>query len=138
MSAFRIEVIPDLLRAIEEASATGNLQEVKALFQRWSTIRATSLELGESIPPEIDEHLETALSEAAKNGHAAVVSYLLDQGIKITNSVMTGVKEGKSESVFQALLDHGWDINSKWWLDITTLWYLTRPRSRAMRRATDD
>jgi hypothetical protein len=38
----------------------------------------------------------------AKHGHAAVVSYLLEQGVKISNYVMSAVKEA-SQQVFTKL-----------------------------------
>ena len=115
-----------LLQAIAVASAAGSFQEVKSLFHQWSTAKASGVADGGSLLPEtgFDDSpiLEAALSGAAKNGHDAVVSYLLGQGVKITNPVMDGVLAGKSTGVLQALLDHGWDINSKWWLETTTLW----------------
>ncbi|EON66585.1 hypothetical protein W97_05831 [Coniosporium apollinis CBS 100218] len=110
---------------MECASAEGDLQEVMALLKQWSTATAKGATDGDSSQRETDENLKNALQtplvEAAKNGHAALVSFLLDQGAGIMDNVLSGAKESKSTSIYQALLDHGWDINAKWWMGITSL-----------------
>ena len=58
--------------------------------------------------------LELSLLEAARHEHPAVLSHLLDQGLSIDQDVIrTCAKKGQSIEIFQALLDHGWDINNK-------------------------
>lgn len=125
MSAFDVATIDDLPSAMETASAAGDLQNVKAIVERWSTATIGSAHCHDGPRLEADEHLkaaiQAALTEAAKNGHAEIVSFLLNRGGKITDSVLRGGRDSKSTSVFQALLDHGWDINSKWWTGITSL-----------------
>ncbi len=125
MSAFDVATIDDLPSAMERASAAGDLQSMKAIVEHWSTATTRSAHHHNEPRPDADEHLQAALqaalTEAAKNGHAEIVSFLLDRGANITDSVLRGGRDSKSTSVFQALLDHGWDINSKWWTGITSL-----------------
>lgn len=52
-----------------------------------------------------------------------IVSYLLDQGAKIDKNVIALASNGSSEAVWQAFLDHGWDINSKCSTDAPVLKY---------------
>ena len=118
MSAFQAEspvahgegnvptVTLELPDAIAAASAIGNLQKVEELFETLSTTRGMN--------PVVLNELEVPLYEAVIHGHAAVVSYLLDKGVNITRWILGGATEAQSTSVFQALLDHGWDINSRW------------------------
>lgn len=125
MSALNGKTAHDVLSAMESASAEGDLQEVKALLEQLSPTITNGTTNGDQPPLETDEDLkitlQAALVEAARHGHAAVGSLLLDRGAKITSSVLSGAKESKSTSVYQALLDHGWDINSKWWKGLTSL-----------------
>ena len=101
---------------IEQASAVGNLALVQDWVQRLSVYRGTALE------ESMLQRLELSLLEAARHGHSAVFSYLLDQGLTIDDDVMKSMQRGQSVEVFQALLDHGWDINSKILLGVTSLW----------------
>lgn len=98
---------------IEQASATGNLALVQNWVQRLSVYRGTALE------ESMLQRLEFSLSEAASHGHPAIFSYLLDQGLPIDEHV---IRSAKSVENFQALLEHGWDVNSKALLGTTSLW----------------
>ncbi len=69
-----------------------------------------------------DRDLQYALTAAAGKGHSHIVSFLLDhKGVKITNTVMARATHGNSTAVFQAFLDHGWDIDTKGVSGCTTL-----------------
>lgn len=100
------------------ASKNGNLQQVMELLKE------------EGAPADNSQYLEVSLCEAIRHGHAAIVSHLLEKGAKIADyAVVSAVREATSTSVFQAMLDHGWDINSKWQKGeyskpTTSLWYV--------------
>ncbi|KAK0516964.1 hypothetical protein JMJ35_000119 [Cladonia borealis] len=87
---------------IEQASAAGNLTLVQDWVQRLSVYRGTALE------ESMLQSLEFSLAEAGRHGHPAKFSYLLDQGLPIDKDV---IGSAKSVENFQALLEHGWDIN---------------------------
>ena len=101
---------------IEQASAVGNLALVQDWTQNLAAYRRTALE------ESVLQRLHLSLCEAARHGHRAVFSHLLDQGLSIDNDLINSLKEGQSVEVFQALLDHGWDINSKVLGGTTSLW----------------
>lgn len=110
-------MIPDApSESIEQASAVGNLALVQDWTQKMSTYRGTALE-GSML-----QRLQFSLCEAARHGHPFLFSYLLEQGLSIDNEVIRSTKEGQSVQIFQALLDHGWDINSKVLGGTTSLW----------------
>lgn len=110
---------PELFEATLEV---GDLAGVRALWEKWTGANAESALVEESLPPNAKQYLEEASRLAAKNGHAEVIAYPLNQGMKITDALMSGACESKSTGVFQALLEHRWDINSKWWLGLPSLW----------------
>ncbi len=103
----------DSEETIEQASAAGNLALVQDWVQRLSVYRGTALE------ESMLQRLELSLLEAARHGHPAVFSYLLDQGLPIDQDV---IRSAKSVENFQALLEHGWDMNSEVLLGTTSLW----------------
>lgn len=107
---------------MEEASAAGDLQKVKEIFETLVISRQEGVSLEESTMPGSTSVLERSLYQAARNSHTAVLSYLLDQDVKVTDHVLRGAKESQSTSVFQTLLDHGWDINYTILGGITSLW----------------
>lgn len=110
-------MIPDTpSETIEQASAEGNLALVQDWTRKLSAYRGTALE------ESMLRRLQFSLCEAARHGHPAVFSHLLDQGLSIDNEIIRSVKEGQSVEIFQALLEHGWDINSKVLGGTTSLW----------------
>lgn len=60
-----------------------------------------------SPPPELKEKLRLACF----NGKSESVRHLLDQGAKVTFTIVNAAIRGHSTEVFQALLDAGLDIN---------------------------
>jgi hypothetical protein len=84
---------------MEEASAIGDLQTVKEIFERFLIPGGEGMSLEERTLPGSALYLEVSLCQ---HGHAAVVSYLLEQGVKISNYVMSAVKEA-SQQVFTKL-----------------------------------
>ena len=85
--------------ALEEACDEGNLERVQSLVNPPSN------------PTPID--LSYALTVAASRGHSTTFSFLLDQGAQISSVTPVHASNGRSSAIFQALLDHDWDINSK-------------------------
>ncbi len=104
------------LETVEQASAVGNMALVQDWTQKLAAYRGTALE------ESMLQRLHVSLCEAARHGHRAVVSHLLDQGLSIDNDLIKSVKEGQSVEVFQVLLDHGWDVNSKVLGGTISLW----------------
>jgi hypothetical protein len=76
-----------LALAIQQASSAGQLEDAKDFLEELLAVRAQT--------PALDMHgcLEYALCEAARNGHAAVVSYLLGQDIEITRPVLRAERQ---------------------------------------------
>lgn len=110
-------MIPDTpSETIEQASAECNLGLVQDWTQKLSAYRGTALE------ESMFQRLQFSSSEAARHGHAAVFSHLLDQGLSIYNEIIRSMKEGQSVEIFQALLEHGWDINSEVLGGTSSLW----------------
>ncbi|KAI9678754.1 MAG: hypothetical protein M1817_005811 [Caeruleum heppii] len=88
-----------LFSEFTSAGQDGNLERIRQLVN--------------SSPEPNYEQIGEAFHEAVVHGHASIVSFLLDHGAKI--SALTVVFAGRSKelAVFQAFLDHGWDINMK-------------------------
>ncbi len=101
---------------IEQASADGNLALVQDWTQKLFVYRGAALE------ESMLRRLQFSSCEAARHGHPAVFSHLLDQGLIIDDEVIKSAKEGQSVEIFQALLEHGWDINSRILSGTTSLW----------------
>ena len=103
-------------KTVEQASAEGEL----ALVQNWT--QELSVYRGAALEKSILQRLQFSSCEAARHGHPAVFSHLLDQGLSIDDEVIRSAKEGQSVEIFQALLEHGWNINSKVIGGTTSLW----------------
>ena len=101
---------------IEQASAVGNLALVQDWIQKLSVYRGTALE------KSMLQRLEFSLLEAPRHAHPAVFSHLLNQDLPSDDDLVKSMQHGQCVEVFQALLDHGWDINSKPSLGVTSLW----------------
>ena len=69
-----------------------------------------------SVSPPDQEELDLALSMAADSdnhgGYIDAVELLLSAGASITETVFQGAGRRDDNLVYQALFDHGWDINS--------------------------
>ncbi|KAH0555920.1 hypothetical protein GP486_006133 [Trichoglossum hirsutum] len=107
-----------LLGAAEEACRAGRPREAQSLLDQWwdSSPRAASQDV--VILYTIDDpHTirQLKLENAAREGYSFLVSFLLGQGAEITNSVLAAARNSNSTEVFQAFLDHGWDINELYW-----------------------
>ncbi|KAH0556967.1 hypothetical protein GP486_005243, partial [Trichoglossum hirsutum] len=111
--------VDGLLGAAEEACRAGHLQEAQSLLDQWWSISGLKSVVFQAVPlpSSLDPHdaRQSKLENVAEKGHSFLVSFLLKQGAEITNSVITAAGDGESTEVFQALLDHGWDINEQYW-----------------------
>lgn len=57
--------------------------------------------------------LGNSIQNAGENKYAHVISFFLVQGMGITEDILRAVQVSYSTEMYQVLLDHGWDINSK-------------------------
>jgi hypothetical protein len=94
---------------LELAGKHGDLDIVKSVLQMWRSEAWGSDPTAESLLP--------ALVAASINGHVPIVTYLLDHGAEILSAV-PGLATNAALNVdlipvFQAYVDHGWDINSR-------------------------
>jgi hypothetical protein len=64
---------------MEEASAIGDLKNVKTIFERLLIPGGEGLPLEKPTFPGSVQVLEVSLCQAARHGYAEVVSYLLDR-----------------------------------------------------------
>lgn len=74
---------------------------------------------------EDTECLYNALSTAIGSYRLSIISYLMDQGVKLhPNMYVPALRKldtNNAIAMFQIFLDHGWDINSKTDLGFTVL-----------------
>ncbi len=109
---------------LDDACREGDLQRLQSLLN----------------PPAkpTDEDLEYALTAAAEEGHSHIVSFLLDhKGVEITDTMVARATHGNSTAVYQAFLDHGWDINTKGVSGCTTLGHVDFPPISSTTRRTN-
>ncbi|KAI9766488.1 MAG: hypothetical protein M1839_004892 [Geoglossum umbratile] len=94
---------------LQDSCARGDLDRVKSLLSTWQS--------GVWGAHPTPKELVPALVAAAESGHALVVSYLLDRGAEVLPTVPALTTNAAANvdlvPVFQAYIDHGWDINSK-------------------------
>ncbi|KAI1857131.1 hypothetical protein JX265_011332 [Neoarthrinium moseri] len=110
-----IRYYPDhpLMRELENACTKGDtaLGEVERIVSAWQNMPQPS-------PPRGPDHypmgtLEPILYQAIRLDRADIVAYLLTQGIKMCRlAVWEAVSSKSSPGTWQALLDHGLDINA--------------------------
>ncbi|KAI9760178.1 MAG: hypothetical protein M1840_002595 [Geoglossum simile] len=113
------DTVDGLLGAAEEACRTGRLQEAESLLDQWSASspRAAAPWAIPRLDSLDDPHAarQWRLENVAEEGYSFLVSFLLGQGAEITSSVIIAAGKSNSTEVFQAFLDHGWDINEQYW-----------------------
>lgn len=115
-----------LWSSVLEAAKEGNLDSVKSLLDQWRS--------DDSLAGPTAHHLRWTLIEAAQSNHSTLVSYLLEHGAEIDPVVLSNAAAKKSSAaVWQAFLDHGWDINKS---DCSTgspvLLYVPQPSLRTL------
>jgi hypothetical protein len=91
---------------LQDSSTTGNLEKVRSVLDAWRG--------DPSLRDPSTKDMEMSLVLAAQNGKGDVVRLFLEEGVPVG---VTAPKLAKREGdvaieVFQAFLDHGWDINS--------------------------
>jgi len=70
----------------------------------------------------VTPRLQSALTASITAGQAAVVSYLLEKGAELRPRLVNlATGHNRSTAIFQAFLDHGWNINSKAVMDSPAL-----------------
>jgi hypothetical protein len=93
-------------KQLQEASRSGELDRLEAILENWKT--------EPSICNPDPGDFALALIEAARGGHARIVSKLLDEGALLDNTAPTTALKTGSEAVsmYQTFLEYGWDVNS--------------------------
>ena len=91
---------------LQDASKAGDIKQVRSVLQAWR--------LDLSLKDPTTEDMGMALILAAQNASGEVVRFLLDEGVPVgLMAPKLAAREGDEVAqVFQAFLDHGWDINS--------------------------
>ncbi|OJD22743.1 hypothetical protein ACJ73_05908 [Blastomyces percursus] len=97
-----------LLDVIEDTCVLGDIGKIKPLCKAWMAEMSRTQPLEEILSLNVAQN---AVVAAAKHRHALVVAYFLSFGVPITHMLIKDVINGGSTELFQALLDHGWDIN---------------------------
>lgn len=85
------------------ASASGDLDSVTTLLRLWKPMKNG------------DQRMELILDVAVKNQHFGVISYLLDKEEPVTRVHTRSAVHAQSVKTLQMFLDHGWDINNRWY-----------------------
>ncbi|RSL41925.1 hypothetical protein CEP54_015667 [Fusarium duplospermum] len=94
---------------LKDASKAGNLKRVREVVKAW---RADP-----SLKNPTIKDMDMPMILAAQNAKAEVVRFFLDEGVPVSpTAIKLAARESWRRSgsvdVFQAFLDHGWDINS--------------------------
>ncbi|KAI0195868.1 ankyrin repeat-containing domain protein [Astrocystis sublimbata] len=91
---------------LQDASGAGDVDGARSVLHAWKA--------DPSLKNPTPEDMDMALINAARNAHGAAVRLLLDEGALVgLTAPKLAAKEGDGAiEVFQAFLDHGWDINS--------------------------
>lgn len=65
-----------------------------------------------------------ALEAAAREDRLEVITYLLEQGFVITDTVVKNAIGAQSIAALELFLKHGWDINTRWrHYKMPSIWY---------------
>ncbi|KAL9111606.1 MAG: hypothetical protein Q9187_007899, partial [Circinaria calcarea] len=122
-------------RDLTAASTAGQLLQVQNILSQWRSKPRSEPPPGFSSLQYLPGHKPNgydqcytypflpALCTAIELNHVPVIRYLLDQGFPINQYVLEYAfkrrpegadRNTRSTDVFQAFLDHGWDINQQW------------------------
>ena len=87
---------------LAKAASAGDLSEIRGLVGNWPSGNPTG------------EDLQPALSNAVRQGHVSVASYLMRHGATFDADMgKAALSCDNAEDMFQIALDHGWNINSR-------------------------
>ncbi|KAI1074116.1 ankyrin [Whalleya microplaca] len=91
---------------LQDASMLGDIERVRWVMEAWKA--------DPSLEDPMVEDMGMALILAAQNAKGNVVRFLLDEGVHVgLMAPKLAARDGDGAvEVFQAFLDHGWDINS--------------------------
>lgn len=114
--------IPDsTVEQLVSVSSSGDLPKVQAIFQEWKSAQdpGTAASLREP-----SHALQPALEAAAYTNQLDVITYFLEQGFVITDTVVTNAIRAQSTPALELFLEHGWDINTRWrHYKMPSIWY---------------
>jgi hypothetical protein len=94
---------------MEEVCADGNLELVKESFKSLLLSSDSATPLMDRVMPGSAEVLQRSTCIAARHGHTAIFSFLLDQGAPINRNVAASAFLGNNVELCQALLRNGWE-----------------------------
>lgn len=124
-----------VVRDLTAASTDGQLLQVQKIFSQWMSKPRSEPPPGFSDLQYLPGHTPdgysqifaypfiSALCTAIEHNHLAIVRYLLDHGLPINQLVLEYAfkirpdgadYKARSIDIFQAFVDHGWDINCQW------------------------
>ncbi|KZL78099.1 ankyrin repeat protein [Colletotrichum tofieldiae] len=100
-----------LMQKLCDACVQGQLDEFKRLIKEWKEMGPAAMP-----PPGPEQYpigsLEPILYFAIRRHQAAIVSYLLDEGLKFGRLAQIEASQSRCRPpMWQVFLDHGWDIN---------------------------
>ena len=100
----------DTIQKLNDTCTHGEIESLKALVTVWKTdLQPPPGPLGYEIYT-----LEPVFYHAIEEGQGPIVGYFLDNGIRMCRlAIYKAIEDQVSTTVFQAFLDHGWDINDK-------------------------
>ncbi|RTE85065.1 hypothetical protein BHE90_000398 [Fusarium euwallaceae] len=91
---------------LKDASKVGDVERVREVVHAW---RADP-----SLENPITKDMDMPMISAAQNAKSEVVRFFLDEGVPVSPTAikLAATEKDGAVGVFQAFLDHGWDINS--------------------------
>jgi hypothetical protein len=94
---------------MEEACADGTLELVKESFKSLLLSSDGTIPLMDRVMPGSAEVLQRSTCIAARHGHTAIFSFLLDQGAPVNRNIAASAFLGNNVELCQALLRNGWE-----------------------------
>lgn len=93
---------------LRDANISGDVEKVRSIIEAWRN--------DPSLKDPAAEDMESTMIRAAASGNAEIVRFFLDEGVPVGRMAPSSARMEGDDSgpvgVFQAFLDHGWDINS--------------------------
>ena len=112
-----VAVVPPDLNAAEQQTAqileialdSGDFATINQILDRWPSQPEAEHSSGDYEPSLWPFKL--VLSGAIEKDNVKLVSFVLDSGLKVELYAVMRALDIESTGVFQAFIDHGWDIN---------------------------
>jgi len=100
------EVFDELGESLEHAARSGDLNQLDAVLSEWQALIGPK-----KIHPGV---LQSCLYKAIEANKIAAVSLLLERGAEVNRIASDVARRAKAPpDMYQAFLDHGWNINSR-------------------------